>query len=79
MASHDLDLGDDHTLTFADWDPDLDLNPQYRDIADQLPAPRGRFAGYKHPETRDQDPDRQSKWQKIFDEESRIRNRGTGA
>lgn len=48
-------------------------------IADQLPAPRGRFAGYKHPETRDQDPDRQSKWQKIFDEESRIRNRGTGA
>ncbi len=34
----ELDLGDGHTLSFADWNPDLDLNPQYRDIADQLPA-----------------------------------------
>jgi hypothetical protein len=36
--SADIDLGDGHALSFADWDPDLDLNPQYRDIADQLPA-----------------------------------------
>jgi hypothetical protein len=34
----DIDLGDGHTLSFADWNPDLDLNPQYRDIADQFPA-----------------------------------------
>lgn len=36
--SSEVDLGDGHVLRFADWDPDLDLNPGLRDIAGQLPA-----------------------------------------
>ena len=40
-------------------------------IADQLPPPRSRFPGYKHPEGADQDPNRQSKWQKVLDHSSR--------
>jgi hypothetical protein len=34
----EIDLGHGHVIRFADWDPDLDLNPGLRDIADQLPA-----------------------------------------
>ena len=41
------------------------------EIADQLPPPRGRFPGYKHMESVDQDPYRQSKWQKISDFKAR--------
>lgn len=37
-VSTDLDLGSGHRLSYAEFDPDLELNPQYRDIADQLPA-----------------------------------------
>jgi hypothetical protein len=28
----DLDLGDDHTLRYYTWQPDPELNPQYRDL-----------------------------------------------
>ena len=41
------------------------------EIADQLPPPRGRFPGYKHMESVDQDPYRQSKWQKVSDFKAR--------
>lgn len=34
----ELVLGDGHRLRFADWDPDLDLNPGLRPLADQFPA-----------------------------------------
>lgn len=40
-------------------------------IADQLPPPKSRFPGYTHPEGSDQDPNRQSKWQKVLDHSSR--------
>ena len=30
----DLDLGDDHWLTFTAWAPDRELNPQYADLPD---------------------------------------------
>lgn len=33
-----LGLGHDHWIRFADWEPDLDLNPQYAHLVDQLPA-----------------------------------------
>ena len=49
MGRHELDLGEDHTLTFADWNPDLDLNPQYRDIAGQLPARATGIVRHKLP------------------------------
>lgn len=38
MGSFDLDLGDGHTISYADWDPDLELNPQYAHLAGKLPA-----------------------------------------
>ena len=40
-------------------------------IADQLPTPHPRFPGYTHFEGSDQDPDRQLKWQKVFDDTHR--------
>lgn len=30
----DIDLGDDHTLSFTSWHPDRELNPQYVDLPD---------------------------------------------
>lgn len=34
----DLDLGEGHTLAWSDWNPDLELNPQFAHLADHLPA-----------------------------------------
>jgi hypothetical protein len=33
-----IDLGHDHTMMWVDWDPDLELNPKFAHLADQLPA-----------------------------------------
>lgn len=33
-----LDLGHGHTFMWVQWDPDLDLNPQYTHLADRLPV-----------------------------------------
>src|SRR5580704_14492221 len=38
MTATSIDLGQDHAIEIAVWDPDLDLNPEYWGIADQLPA-----------------------------------------
>lgn len=49
--SGEIDLGDGHTLRFADWDPDLDLNPQYRDeaVRGQFPARVSGIVRHKLP------------------------------
>ena len=44
------------------------LTMDWFSIADQLPARRGRFAGYTHTENPDQAPHRQSKWQKVIND-----------
>lgn len=36
--SKGIDLGHGHTLRWCAWAPDLELNPQYAHLADQLPA-----------------------------------------
>lgn len=46
----DLGLGSGHTLSYVDWDPDLDLNPECRAIAGQLPARVGAFVGHSKPD-----------------------------
>jgi hypothetical protein len=38
VTATQLDLGSGHRLEYTTWDPDLDLNPELREIADQLPA-----------------------------------------
>ncbi len=48
--SADLDLGDGHTLTWADWNPDLDLNPQWAHLADRLPARFTAIIGHAAPD-----------------------------
>lgn len=40
MAGVTLDLGDGHLLRWVRFDPDLELNPQYAHLRDQLPALR---------------------------------------
>lgn len=32
--SEEIDLGDGHYLTFFQWAPDRELNPQYKDLPD---------------------------------------------
>lgn len=49
MTDGQLDLGSGHRLRFADWDPDLDLNPGLRDIAGQLPARVGAIVSHDLP------------------------------
>jgi hypothetical protein len=44
-----LDLGHDHAIEIAVWDPDLDLNPSLREIADQLPAKTSAIVSHKLP------------------------------
>jgi len=36
--SEEIDLGSQHWIRIAVWDPDLDLNPQYAHLVSQLPA-----------------------------------------
>lgn len=43
MTRVDLDLGDDHTLRFTRWAPDLALNPQYAHLADLIKAHGDRY------------------------------------
>ena len=38
MASDTLDLGHDHAIQIAVWDPDLELNPDLAHLAGQLPV-----------------------------------------
>jgi hypothetical protein len=33
-----IDLGDGHMISFADWNPDLDLNPQLAHLSGQFPV-----------------------------------------
>jgi hypothetical protein len=33
-----IELGHGHDLRFADWDPDLDINPHLQHLAGQFPA-----------------------------------------
>ncbi len=34
QIEHELDLGNNHWLSFTQWKPDRDLNPQYKDLPD---------------------------------------------
>lgn len=38
MSEDALNLGSGHSVRFADWNPDLDLNPELRRYVGQLPA-----------------------------------------
>ena len=49
MTADAIDLGHDHAISLADWDPDLNLNPQYADLADQLPARVSGIVRHKLP------------------------------
>jgi hypothetical protein len=45
-----LDLGCDHVIQVAVWDPDLDLNPGLRHLADQFPAKTSGIVTHKLPD-----------------------------
>jgi hypothetical protein len=49
MTAATIDLGQDHAIEIAVWDPDLDLNPEYWGIADQLPAKTSAIVSHKLP------------------------------
>lgn len=49
MSDQPIDLGHDHVIRFGEWDPDLELNPQCRDLADQLPARVSGIVSHKLP------------------------------
>lgn len=46
----ELDLGHDHAIEIAVWDPDLDLNPGLREIADQVPAKTSAIVSHNLPD-----------------------------
>jgi hypothetical protein len=46
----DIDLGHGHVIRYADWDPDLDLNPQYAHLSGQLPARVSAIVTHKTPD-----------------------------
>jgi hypothetical protein len=49
-VSEILDLGHDHTIQIAVWDPDLDLNPGLRHLAAQLPAKTSGIVTHRLPD-----------------------------
>ena len=49
MSGDRLDLGHDHTIRIAVWDPDLDLNPQLAHLAGQFPARTSGIVTHKLP------------------------------
>lgn len=53
MTAEPVDLGHGHAIRFAEWDPDMDLNPEYWDIADQLPARVSAIVSHKRPDGSD--------------------------
>jgi len=50
MAGDVLDLGHGHTIQIAVWDPDLDLNPGLRHLAEQFPAKTSGIVTHKLPD-----------------------------
>lgn len=45
----DVDLGHGHSIRLAEWDPDLELNPQCAHLAGQLPATVSAIVTHKTP------------------------------
>jgi hypothetical protein len=50
MTGVEIDLGMDHYITIAVWSPDLELNPECRKYASELPLKSSGIVRHKTPE-----------------------------
>lgn len=50
MKREPIDLGHDHVARFFVWDPDLELNPQYKDLPGSPDEPVGAIIEHKRPD-----------------------------